>query len=162
MEKVVAREVTHVRREEQGKAMAPAAYVPVHKKSAPRKLWDNYQEVAIIQKTDRLRISVAVGCREGYRCIVLREFYYVKRDDVWKPGRDGIMIPIAAPIGKTRRPDPNKPPKIIYPMKEMMLALEQTMEVAMEMALDDPDNAVWLTPKVKVEKVQEVTNNENC
>lgn len=157
MEKVIAREITHVRREEAAKVMAPASYVPAKKKSAPRKLWDNYKEVAVIQKTDRLRIVVAACCREGYRCINLREFYHRKRDNVWVPGRDGIMIPIAAPVNRSKTPDPNNPPKLIYPMQEMMLALQQTMEEAMTMELDDPDNAVWLLPKVKAENVQEET-----
>ena len=162
MEKVTAREISHTEREAKGKAMAPKAYVPVHRKSAARKLWDNYEEVAVVQKTDRLRFVVAAACREGYRCISIREFYHRKRDDEWVPGRDGIMIPIAAPINKTRKPDPNNPPKLIYPMEDMLNALQQAIAAAMEMELDDPAKAVWLMPKVTVNDMQEVTKNENC
>lgn len=163
MEKTTAEPLSHVKREEQGKAMAPAAYVPAKKRSAARKLWDNFEEVAIVPKTDRLRFVISAGTREGYRCVVIREFYHRKADDAWMPGRDGIMIPIAAPLGKTKKPDPNNPPKLIYPMQEMLLALQQAADIAMNMELDDPDKAVWLMPKVKAENVQEVEDDdENC
>lgn len=151
MEKVIAREISYAKQAAPSKACTPTS-----KKSAVRKLWDNYEEVAVVQKTDRLRFVVAAGCREGYRCISIREFYHRQRDDAWVPGRDGIMIPIAAPIGKTRRPDPNNPPKLIYPMQEILLALQQAIEVVMDMDLDDPEKAVWIMPKVSVSEAQEV------
>lgn len=136
-------------------ASAPKTSLPGLKRVDPRKLWDNYQEVAVIQKSDRLRFVVAACTREGYRCINIREFYFVKRDNAWKPGRDGIMIPIAAPLHKTRKPDPNNPPKLIYPMREMLLALEQAADIAAEMDLEDPENEVWLMPKVTMKEKEE-------
>lgn len=136
-------------------ASNPKTSLPGVKRADPRKLWDNYQEVAVIQKSERLRFVIAACTREGYRCINIREFYYVKRDNAWKPGRDGIMIPIAAPLKKTRRPDPNNPPKIIYPMQEMMLALAQAAEIAMDMDLEDSENEVWLMPKATAKEKEE-------
>lgn len=136
MEKVTAREI-------------PSKSTP---KDKPRKLWDNYQEVAVVQKTDRLRFVVAAACRDGYRCISIREFYHRKRDDAWVPGRDGVMIPIMAPLGKTRKPDPNNPPKMIHPMKEMLAALQQAIDIVMDMDLEDPEKAIWLN-----KDTQEVT-----
>lgn len=121
-----------------------AREIPSKSTAKPRKLWDNYQEVAVVQKTDRLRFVVASACRDGYRCISIREFYHRKRDDAWVPGRDGIMIPIAAPLGKTRKPDPNNLPKMIHPMQEMLTALQQAIEVVMDMDLEDPEKAIWL------------------
>ena len=157
MEKVTVKPISHVANEERAKALAvaPREYTPGLRRVNPRKLWDNYEEIAVIQKSDRLRFVVAACTREGYRCVNIREFYYVKRDDAWKPGRDGIMIPVAAPLHKTRRPDPNNPPKMIYPMSEMLLALAQAAGVAAEMELEDPDNEVWLLPKVTAKETEE-------
>lgn len=156
MEKVIAKPMNHVSREERAKVIAndPSLYTPGDRKISPRKMWDNYQEIAIIQKSDRLRYVISAATREGYRCVNIREFYYVKRDDVWKPGRDGIVIPLASPLNKSRKPDPNNPPKMIYPMREMLLALQQAADTAAEMDLEDPDNEVWLMPKVKVEETE--------
>lgn len=156
MEKVTAKPLNHVANEERAKALAraPKDYTPGTKRIDPKKLWDNYEEIAVVQKSDRLRFVIAACTREGYRCVNIREFYYVKRDDVWKPGRDGIMIPVAAPMHKTRKPDPNNPPKLIYPMSEMLLALAQAAEVATEMALSDPDNEVWLLPRADVKETE--------
>lgn len=127
------------------------------KQNKPRKLWDNYIEIASIQKSERLRLVVSAGAHDGYRCINIREFYYVKRDGVWKPGRDGILIPLNAPLNRTRVPDPNNPPKIIEPFKELLSVLQEAMTIASEMALADEANEVWLTPKEKEKK----TVNEN-
>lgn len=156
MEQVKAKTLNHATREEHAKVLAndPDLYKPGAHKVSPKKLWDNYQEIAIIQKTDRLRYVVAACTREGYRCVNIREFYYVKRDNAWKPGRDGIMIPLASPLGRTRKPDPNNPPKLIYPMREMLLALQQAAEFAAEMDLEDKENEVWLLPKVQMEEKQ--------
>lgn len=156
MEPVKARPLNHASREERAKVLAsnPDLYKPGVKRANPKKLWDNYQEIAIIQKTDRLRYVVAACTREGYRCVNIREFYYVKRDNAWKPGRDGIMIPLASPLGKTWTPDPSKPPRMIYPMQEMLLALEQAAAIAAEMDLEDKENEVWLLPKVKMEETK--------
>lgn len=118
----------------------------------PRKLWDNYREVARIQKSDRLCFVIAAGTRDGFRCISVREFYFVKRDGIWKPGRDGIIIPVMAPLGRTRTPDPNNPPRMIHPMRDLLKALVCATDVVMEMDLEDPENEIWLMPKVSEEE----------
>ena len=118
----------------------------------PKKLWDNYIEIATVQKSDRLRFVVAACTREGYRCINIREFYLRKRDGAWMPGRDGIVIPVVAPLSKTRVPDPNNPPKLIYPIKEMLAALLQATDIATDMDLEDLDHEIWQMPKVTVEE----------
>lgn len=157
MKKVVANELDYQRREALAKVMAPDTLDVKYSKSGARKLWDNYEEIASIQKSDRLKFVVAACTRNGFRCVNIREFYYVKRDEVWKPGRDGIMIPLVSPIGKTRTPDPNNPPKMIHPLEALLPAIEAAMEVAAEMDLEDIDRAVWLLPKVKLED----TTNED-
>lgn len=113
------------------------------KPKEPKKLWDNYIEVGEVQKNERLKFVIAVCARDGYRCVNIREFYYVKRDNVWKPGRDGILIPITMPLTKTKKPDPNNPPKMLHPMEDLMALLPKVIETAKEMPLDDPNNAIY-------------------
>lgn len=125
---------------------------PIHDESEqtaipPKKIWDNYIEVARVQKSDRLCFVIAAGTRDGFRCISVREFYYVKRDNAWKPGRDGIIIPLVMPLGRTRKPDPKNPPTFIKPYVELLKALEQASDVATDMALKDPENEIWTAPR---------------
>jgi len=110
----------------------------------PKRLWDNYEEVAVIQKSGKLRFLIAACTRDGFRCVTIREFYKRKRDGQWLPARDGILVPIMVPIGRTKEPDPNNPPKMIHPMQEFISAIIQAADVAREMELSDPEKAVWL------------------
>ena len=116
-----------------------------------QKLWDNYQEVAEVRKNERLKFVLAACTRDGFRCISIREFYYVKRDDAWKPGRDGIIIPLMSPFKTSKRPDPSKPPEILRPMEDMLNALDKVIDVAATMPLEDKDNALWITKKKQEE-----------
>lgn len=110
-------------------------------KRKPKRIWDNHETVAVIQKTDRLRFSIEACTRDGFRCVTIREFYLRRRDGQWMPSRNGIMIPLMAPINRGKSADQLK---IIYPMKEFVSALMQAIDIAQEMELADPDNAVWI------------------
>lgn len=121
-------------------------------KRKPIRLWDNFEEVAVIQKSARLSFQISACTRDGFRCVTIREFYVRKRDGKMIPSKDGIMIPIAMPINRTKTPDPNNLPKVIHPMKEFILALQQAAEVAEQMELSNPDNAVWLRYNDKTEE----------
>lgn len=127
------------------------------KADEPIKIWDNYTPIADIPQSNKLRIVIAACTKDGYRYINIRQFYYAYREDQWKPGRNGINIPLVSATNKTRIPDPNNPPNIVYPMRDVLAAIQQAIEVAEKMALDDPDNAVWKLPKVKTEE----NSNEN-
>lgn len=113
-------------------------------KRKPKRLWDNFEEVAVIQKNDTHRFSIAACTRDGFRCVLVREFYLRKRDNQWMPAKDGIMIPLMYPLGRSKKPDPDNPPKMIYPMQEFVSAMAQAIETARDMELANPDNAVWL------------------
>lgn len=113
-------------------------------KRKPKRAWDNYEEVAFIQKSAKLSFLIAACTRDGFRCVTIREFYHRQRDDQWVPTKNGVMIPLVSPITRTKEPDPNNLPRIIYPMQEFMSALVQAVGVAQEMELADPENAVWL------------------
>lgn len=118
----------------------------------PRRMWDNYEEIAIIQKSDRLQYLVSACTRDGFRCVSIREFYLRKKDNQWMPSRNGILIPLASPINRNN----DQPIKIIHPMQELLSALVQAAEFAQEMDLADPEKAIWLKYDNKEEN-----NNEN-
>ena len=114
-----------------------------------KKLWDNYKEIAEVQKNERLKFVIAAGTREGFRCLSIREFYFAKRDGVWKPGRDGILIPIVSPFKTTKNGVLDGPPKMLHPMQELLELLPGAVETATAMPLEDPENAMWINPDTK-------------
>lgn len=118
-------------------------------KTKQKKIWDNYREVAHVRKNDRLKFVIVAGCREGYRCISIREFYWRKKDNSWQPGRDGIVIPLVSPLGKTNRPDCTAVPTMIRPMDGMLEDIKKAIEVVSEMDLADPAHELWATFTVK-------------
>ena len=109
----------------------------------PKRIWDNYKELFEIQKSDRIKFVVAAATPDGFRYVNIREFYLRQRDGVWKPGRDGITIPVIAPI--------NKGDTILRPADQMMKAIKDTMDFVMDMELADEANAVWYPAKEATE-----------
>ena len=113
----------------------------VKKAPKPKRIWDNYEEVGEIQKSDRLKFIVAVGVRDGVKYLNIREFYLKKSEGIWKPGRDGISLPIKLPI--------NKGTEIIMPYEGFRDLLAKAAEFSESIALYDEANALYYTPKEK-------------
>lgn len=107
-----------------------------------RRVWDNYQVIGEVQKNERLKLVIGAGCRDGYRCIVIREFYWRKADATWVPGRDGIVIPLMAPL-KGQYDEQGKV-KTITPAVEALTVIAKAYTVADSMPLADPENEVWM------------------
>lgn len=105
----------------------------------PKKLWDNYLVIAEVQKSDRIKFVVGAGIRDGVRYINIREFYFRKRDGIWRPGRDGITIPLKYPTERGT--------KIIEPYAGLLTAMAETAEVLVDMELADEENAVYVEAK---------------
>jgi hypothetical protein len=105
----------------------------------PKRIWDNYMELYEVQKSDKIKFVIAAATRDGFRYINIREFYMRARDGVWKPGRDGITIPIVAPIEKGA--------KMLYPVEEMLTFISATADYVKLMELADPEHEVWYPPK---------------
>lgn len=105
----------------------------------PKRIWDNYKELFEVQKSDKIKFVVAAATRDGFRYINIREFYWQSRMERWKPGRDGITIPLYAPI--------NKGEKIINPAADMIEALRAIGPHLEAMELAEPENEVWWPPK---------------
>ena len=106
-----------------------------------KKIWDNYKEIGEVRKSDGIKFVIAAATREGFRYINIREFYLRKSDGAWRPGRDGITIPLTAAL--------NKGAQFIHPYKDMKEALQQVAEVAHSMELMNEEKAVWADYKQK-------------
>lgn len=105
-----------------------------------KKIWDNYREIGEVRKSDGIKFVIAAATRNGYRFLNIREFYMRKKDGVWKPGRDGITIPLKAPL--------NKGEEFITPYDNMVKTLAEAAEFAAAMDLLDDENAVYAPVKV--------------
>ena len=100
-----------------------------------KKIWDNFIEIGEVRKSDGLKFVVAAATRNGYRYINIREFYYRNRDLQWVPGRDGITLPLNAPLDKGA--------KFITPYQDMIDTLLKAAEVLKDMELLDDAKAIW-------------------
>lgn len=108
-----------------------------------KRIWDNYEVVGEVRKSDGIKFVVAAATREGFRYINIREFYFRKKDGVWKPGRDGITIPLKAGL--------NKGETFIEPFARLIEILASASEHAATMDLMNEENAVWADWKERKE-----------
>lgn len=104
-----------------------------------KRIWDNFVEIGEVRKSDGIKFVIAAATREGFRYINIREFYMRKRDGVWRPGRDGITIPLRAGL--------NKGEAFITPLDDLMKVITEAANHAATMELMDPEHAVWSEPK---------------
>ena len=112
-----------------------------------KRIWDNFEEIAEVRKSDGIKFVVSAATREGFRYVNIREFYLRKRDNTWQPGRDGITIPLVAPL--------NKGEQFIKPYNDMIKALGTTAKFAATMDLLDETKSIW------VDKKERKVSNEN-
>lgn len=108
---------------------------------APKRIWDNYKVIGETQKSDRIKLVVAAAIRDGVKYINIREFYLRQRDNEWRPGRDGITVPISIPI--------NKGTDIIFPYDVFNTLLSAAAKELKDMPLYDHNNAVYYVREEK-------------
>jgi hypothetical protein len=113
--------------------IVPKKIVP--KPPKPKRIWDNYQVMGEVIKSDRIKFVVAAAIRDGVRYINIREFYLKKSEQVWKPGRDGITIPLLVPIENGM--------KLIEPYFGLVDLITETMRHVKTMDLHDEANAIY-------------------
>ena len=112
-----------------------------------KRIWDNFEEIAEVRKSDGIKFVIAAATRNGFRYVNIREFYLRKRDNTWQPGRDGLTIPLVAPL--------NKGEQFIKPYNDMIKALGNTAKFASTMDLLDETKSIW------VDKKERKVSNEN-
>lgn len=106
-----------------------------------KRIWDNFEEVCEVQKSEGQKYVIAATTRAGYRYLNIREFYKRKRDGVWKPSMDGIVIPLIVPI--------NGGETVLHPLDGFVEALVKAGGVAATMELMDESKAVFAPKKGK-------------
>ena len=111
----------------------------------PRKVWDNYIQLFEFPKAEKTKFVVAAATREGYRVLIIREFYLRKSDNTWMPSRDGVQIPLKSPLKNQKNADGTVP--FVMPIQEFLDALPAALETLRTMPLEDSNNEVWYTPK---------------
>lgn len=121
-------------------------------KTTARKVWDNYQVICEVRKTDRLKFVIAGGIRDGWRCLVIREFYRRKDDLTWHPGRDGIIIPMKSPLHLEKE---DGIPKFITPLPDMLSALVDATKHLEGMELYSQEHEIWILPSVRVKEIED-------
>jgi hypothetical protein len=108
---------------------------------APKRIWDNYKVIGEAQKSDRIKLVVAAAIRDGVKYINIREFYLRQRDNEWRPGKDGITVPISIPI--------NKGTDIIFPYDVFNTLLSTAAKELKDMPLYDSNNAIYYVREEK-------------
>ena len=116
--------------------------VKPNKATRTKKVWDNYKIVAEVKKSERLKFVFAAGTLNGFRYINIREFYLRKSDGVWRPGRDGINLPLLSPLRESLKDGGEL--QTITPAEDFARAFATAMDYVSDMELADPDNEVWL------------------
>ena len=108
-----------------------------------KRIWDNFIEIGEVRKSDAIKFVIAAATRKGYRYLNIREFYHRKKDGEWVPGRDGITIPLIAPL--------NKGEEFISPYKDLIMMMATAADTLKEMDLINEDNAIWAETKQRKE-----------
>lgn len=121
------------------KIVQPEKVAQQYAASPTKRIWDNYLVIGEVQKNNRIKFVFGAGIRDGVRYINIREFYKRKKDGVWRPGRDGITIPLAVPIEEGT--------KILEPFRPFVDMLETVKDSLYLMDLYDEENAVYVEPK---------------
>ena len=103
----------------------------------PKRLWDNYEIIGEVQKSTYIKVVVGAGIRDGVRYINVREFYLIRKDDTWMPGRDGITIPLIMPVDDGM--------KRLTPWVQLAEMMESAVFRLNSMELYDEEKVVYAT-----------------
>lgn len=138
----------------------PVTPVVLNKVYGVRKVFDNYEFIADVQKEDRFRTRIAAATLNGFRYVVLREFYYHSKSDSWRPGKNGLYIPMFVPT----RLNGGDVPQIVDVGDTFLANFMKAMEVAKTMPLADDNNMLYILPnytKSTSVRAKETRNNED-
>lgn len=100
-----------------------------------KRIWDNYKVICRVRKTDNIHYEFAAAVRDGIRYINIREFYLRKRDGVWRPGMDGLTIPVISRL--------NNGTAKYHTLANFVKALTITKKEALELPIYDSTHSVW-------------------
>lgn len=98
-----------------------------------KKVWDNCKFIGEVQKTGSTKYKVELVARDGVKYINIREWYKRKRDNEYKPGRNGIAVPIEIPINE----------EVTDVISEFMRVVGLAINESNDFELEDEENAVY-------------------
>ena len=142
MKVVSARPLSYAEQARMAKEKVPDKPVVHLGKYGVCKVYDNYKPIADIRKSTKTCIRVSIGTRDGYRYVILREFYKKDKreeyEDEWMPGREGMIIPLTGVIFSV-----DDPPKFINVCETLLEKCVEAMHEAETMELYDKENALY-------------------
>lgn len=99
-----------------------------------RKIWDNHKVIGEVQKSESTKVVFTLGAIDGVKYISLRGWYKTKKEQEWKPGRDGISIPVKLPINM----------EITDVAISFANVFNEAIAAAADFPLHDPANELWI------------------
>ena len=121
------------------KKKAPDMPTVLLAKYGVRKLWDNYEIIADVPTDDAHFLRIAAGTLNGFRQVIIHEFYFNKQEGTWKPGKKGMQIPMLVPFYACDD---------VYAIRdvgtEFLEKFTQAVNTAQSMPLADSDNAMYI------------------
>ena len=118
---------------------APVKAATVVEKAGPLRqpkriiVFDNYKEIGAVPSGNKRRIQVNIGIKDGVVMLVMREFYL--RRNEWKPGYNGMTVPVRLPI--------NKATEIIEPLSDLIGLINNAVEISKDMPIADPEHTLY-------------------
>jgi hypothetical protein len=97
------------------------------------RVWDNCKHIGEVITSNRTKIVVELVARDGVRYLNVREWYFKKSTEEWKPGLAGSKIPIAIPV------DGN----ITFPCNDLHKLIAAGVNSSRDFEIEDKENAVW-------------------
>lgn len=119
------------------------------KPRTPKKLWDNSIVIGEVMKTPRKKFVLTATTKDGYRNLLIREFYKVTMGPYkgqWFPGKYGIMVPLKVFSDFLEASKGNRV-EMLTPLEDLLKMMQEAIEVVRTMDLADPENEVWYYPK---------------
>ena len=104
-----------------------------------KRIWDNCELIGEVMKTGSSKLKVELTARDGVKYLNIREWYMTKREQVWKPGMNGVAIPIAIPIEG----------KVAQPVANIVELINIALAKAPDFEIENEANAVYAQPKAK-------------
>lgn len=134
---------------EDSTAIVTAVPLTRAKPRTPKKLWDNSIVIGEVMKTPRRKFVLTATTKDGYRNLLIREFYRVTVGPYkgqWFPGKYGIMVPLKVFSDFTEASKGYKV-EMLTPLEDLIKLTQEAIEVVKNMDLADPENEVWYYPK---------------
>lgn len=113
-----------------------------------KRLWSNYRVIGEVLKSSKTKFTISLGANEGFKCLIIREWYIPRGSDEWRPGKDGISIPLITPC-MYRKPSGEVyrgTMEVLAPLMEKIVEAAEAMD---NFDLADPEQEYWFLPNKK-------------